>query len=156
VADELKQIAAHLTVMMGSAKPHIEGGDVTGYTIKTGALHRIIGLLAGAGHPVTVPAVRWCGAPCHGMGGAHECGDHRCTAEFCAAFGVPEAQTDWSKVPPDQWPSKCPKCGAGLSYTSYEPYCAYEDCRWNNAPAGVLGLDGQTFPQKTPPGEQPR
>lgn len=45
--------------------------------------------------------------------------------------------TLWTQVPHTKWPSKCPKCGSGLSYTSYEPYCAYEDCRWNNDPEGV-------------------
>lgn len=46
--------------------------------------------------------------------------------------GVQAAGADWSKVHPKDWPHKCPKCGSGLSFTSYEPYCAYEDCRWNN------------------------
>ncbi len=26
----------------------------------------------------------------------------------------------------------CPKCGERLSYTSYEGYCAYTNCLWNN------------------------
>lgn len=39
---------------------------------------------------------------------------------------------DWSKVPHTEWPKHCPRCGEGLSNTSYEPYCAYDDCGWNN------------------------
>lgn len=29
----------------------------------------------------------------------------------------------------------CPRCGRGLSYTSYEGYCIYADCHWNNEEA---------------------
>lgn len=42
--------------------------------------------------------------------------------------------TNWSKVPHTEWPTKCPQCGQALSNTSYEPYCADEECRWNNPP----------------------
>lgn len=67
-------------------------------------------------------------------------------ASMAAPSGTPAGApaTDWTKVPPDQWPTKCPKCGEGLSYTSYEPYCSYADCRWNNddaAPAGAPAVD---------------
>ena len=41
--------------------------------------------------------------------------------------------TNWRAIPPAQWPKTCPQCGAGLS-VSDEPYCAYEECRWNNPP----------------------
>lgn len=27
---------------------------------------------------------------------------------------------------------ECPRCLRGLSCTSYEQYCAYDDCLWNN------------------------
>jgi hypothetical protein len=66
----------------------------------------------------------------------------------------PAAATDWTKVPPDQWPKKCPKCGAGLSYTSYEPYCAYTDCLWNfdDKPARPLNAN-KSFALTFDPGE---
>lgn len=45
--------------------------------------------------------------------------------------------TVWTQIPHTKWPSKCPRCGSGLSNTSYEPYCAYDNCRWNNDGAPV-------------------
>lgn len=52
----LKKLQAELQIMMASAVPE---GDawVTGYQIKTGAIHRIVGLMSGAGFPVSLPAV---------------------------------------------------------------------------------------------------
>jgi hypothetical protein len=52
----LPQIASQLEIMLASATQHTDGEAVTGYTIKTGALHRIIGLLVGAGYRVIVPS----------------------------------------------------------------------------------------------------
>ena len=53
----LAGVAADLTVMLASATElHDARGNVTGYTIKNGALHRILGRMAGLGHPVVVPA----------------------------------------------------------------------------------------------------
>jgi len=52
----LKLIAEQLTIMMMSAHCYVDGdGVVTGYRIKTGAIHRTIGILAGAGHHVSIP-----------------------------------------------------------------------------------------------------
>jgi hypothetical protein len=56
LARTLKAIAHDVGIMLGSAQQHTDGEGVTGYTIKTGALHRIIGELQSAGYPVTVPA----------------------------------------------------------------------------------------------------
>ena len=28
--------------------------------------------------------------------------------------------------------TRCPCCGEALSYTSFEAYCGYADCLWNN------------------------
>jgi hypothetical protein len=59
VAEPLKQIAEHLTIMMMSAKCFVDHDDddaVIGYRIKTGAIHRVIGLLAGMGCPVSIPS----------------------------------------------------------------------------------------------------
>lgn len=57
--EALKQIAASLNVMLGSAVALVDGiGDVVGYQIKTGALHRILGHMASVDHPVTVPLCR--------------------------------------------------------------------------------------------------
>ncbi|MGF7131972.1 hypothetical protein P3T40_003455 [Paraburkholderia sp. EB58] len=55
----LKEIAQHLTVMMMSASCYVnpdDGDAVTGYRIKTGAIHRVIGFLAGLGYPVSIPS----------------------------------------------------------------------------------------------------
>jgi hypothetical protein len=92
--DLLKQIAAHLTVMMGSAVPDFDGGsdgEVMGYRIRTGALHKIIGLLAGAGHPVIVPipfGLR------HGQCCGHtaKCRDTRCP--YASREPAPKAGVD--------------------------------------------------------------
>ncbi|KVV12360.1 hypothetical protein WK77_05970 [Burkholderia ubonensis] len=56
-AGALGSIALQLERMLLSAECYV-GADqtVTGYRIKTGALHEILGILAGAGHPVEVPA----------------------------------------------------------------------------------------------------
>jgi hypothetical protein len=41
--------------MMASRTELVDGlGDVHGYQIKTGALHRILGHLSAAGHPVVI------------------------------------------------------------------------------------------------------
>jgi hypothetical protein len=56
LARTLKAIAHDVSIMLASAKQHSDGEAVTGYTIKTGALHRIIGELQCAGYPVSVPA----------------------------------------------------------------------------------------------------
>lgn len=53
----LAEVAHLLTVMFGSATARVdEGGDVLGYVVKTGALHRLVGLLQEHGHSVTIPA----------------------------------------------------------------------------------------------------
>ena len=54
-SDILREISAQLEVMLASAEQHHNGEFVTGYTVKTGALHRIIGLLVGNGFRVNVP-----------------------------------------------------------------------------------------------------
>lgn len=51
----LDEISEKLTIMLASAQVHSDGEEVTGYTIKTGALHSIIGILVGLGVPVEVP-----------------------------------------------------------------------------------------------------
>jgi hypothetical protein len=54
----LTQIADDVRIMLASSTELVDGlGNVTGYQIKTGALHRIIGRLVCAGHPVTIPAI---------------------------------------------------------------------------------------------------
>jgi len=58
MTDALRQIADHLRVMLASATELHDGpGNVTGYQIKTGALHRILGVMAGANCPVSVPSI---------------------------------------------------------------------------------------------------
>lgn len=56
----LKDIAASLSRMFTAARAHVRGADddeeVVGYTVRTGALHHIIGLLQGAGHTVIIPS----------------------------------------------------------------------------------------------------
>jgi hypothetical protein len=54
-SDLLRSIAADLEIMLASATQHASEDCVTGYTVKTGALHRIIGTLVGNGFRVTVP-----------------------------------------------------------------------------------------------------
>lgn len=57
-AEALKEIAERLTIMFASAKCYTNPADddvVTGYKIKTGSIHRIIGILAGMGYPVMIP-----------------------------------------------------------------------------------------------------
>lgn len=57
--EPLQQIAENLRTMLASATELHDGiGDVHGYQIKTGALHRILGILSAAGHPVPVPRMR--------------------------------------------------------------------------------------------------
>lgn len=52
----LEEVASLLRVLLASSTEIVDdGGDVVGYQIKTGALHRILGLLSAAGHPVTIP-----------------------------------------------------------------------------------------------------
>lgn len=56
--ETLAQIADDVRIMLASSTELVDGlGNVTGYQIKTGALHRIIGRLVCAGHPVTIPAI---------------------------------------------------------------------------------------------------
>ncbi|CAM3342959.1 hypothetical protein [Paracidovorax anthurii] len=40
----------------------------------------------------------------------------------------------------------CPRCGQRLSYTSYEGYCAYSDCRWNNDEATESTPPAESLP----------
>jgi hypothetical protein len=55
----LQQMASHLSAMLGSAIALVDGvGNVVGYQIKTGALHRVLGCMAGLSHPVVVPLCR--------------------------------------------------------------------------------------------------
>lgn len=55
--DALRQIGENLRVMLASSTELVDGaGNVAGYQIKTGALHRILGVLSAAGHPVHIPA----------------------------------------------------------------------------------------------------
>ena len=55
--EALPKIASEVRIMLGSATELFDGiGDIVGYQIKTGALHRILGLLSGAGHPVAIAA----------------------------------------------------------------------------------------------------
>lgn len=55
--ETLKEISDQLTIMMMSAKCYVDSEDtVTGYRIKTGAIHRVIGILAGAGCSVLIPS----------------------------------------------------------------------------------------------------
>jgi len=57
--ETLAHIAQSLSVMLGSAVALVDGmGNVVGYQIKTGALHRVLGYMAGLDHPVTVPLCR--------------------------------------------------------------------------------------------------
>lgn len=53
-----KQIAGLLSSMFASAVQHVRGQDeeVTGYTVKTGALHKIVGILQGLGCTVIIPS----------------------------------------------------------------------------------------------------
>lgn len=57
-ADQLNEIASLLTRMFASAIAHVRGNDdeVHAYTVKTGSLHKIVGILQGAGHSVIIPA----------------------------------------------------------------------------------------------------
>lgn len=53
--DTVREISQAIASMMVSRTEIVDGlGDVHGYKIKTGALHRIIGLLSAAGHPVPI------------------------------------------------------------------------------------------------------
>ena len=80
LAAPLQQIRDHLNVMLASAIPNFDGGndgDVMGYHIRTGALHKIIGLLSGIGLPVNVPnPYQWRSGKCCGHSG--RCRDVRC------------------------------------------------------------------------------
>lgn len=53
---EAQALQRELQIMLASAQQHSDGEVITGYTIKTGALHRIVGMMAGAGFPVSIPA----------------------------------------------------------------------------------------------------
>ena len=53
----LMEISGDLQIMMGSAvELHDSKGDVAGYQVMTGALHRIFGHLSAAGVPVSIPS----------------------------------------------------------------------------------------------------
>lgn len=54
-SDILRSIAGDLEIMLTSATQHVSEECVTGYTIKTGALHRIVGTLVGNGFRVSIP-----------------------------------------------------------------------------------------------------
>lgn len=60
---DLEQLRSHLETMLGSAEVYVDEADtITGYKIKTGALHRIIGFFAGRGGkglpiPANLPVV---------------------------------------------------------------------------------------------------
>ena len=60
VADQqLAEISKLLTIMFMSAQCSVDPSDddaVIQYHVKTGSLHRIVGLLACAGHPVSIPS----------------------------------------------------------------------------------------------------
>ena len=63
----VEKIRDELTVLMASATPILAEDDlIAGYQIKTGSLHRILGHLAGAGLPCTIPS----GAPSLRLGSA--------------------------------------------------------------------------------------
>jgi hypothetical protein len=58
-SNPLTEISRLLTVMFMSASCSTDSTDdevVIQYHVKTGALHRIVGLLACAGHPVSIPS----------------------------------------------------------------------------------------------------
>lgn len=53
----LKEIAERLTIMMMSAQCYVdEENTVIGYKIKTGSIHRIVGMMEGAGYTVMMPS----------------------------------------------------------------------------------------------------
>jgi hypothetical protein len=57
--NQLAEISKLLTVMFMSASCSTDASDddvVVQYHVKTGSLHRIVGLLAGAGYPVRIPS----------------------------------------------------------------------------------------------------
>ena len=55
--EPLRRIQKELQIMMASAVA--EGGEwVEGYRIKTGALHRLIGMMQEFGYPVSMPALQ--------------------------------------------------------------------------------------------------
>lgn len=57
--NQLAEISKLLTVMFMSAScstDPTDGDVVIQYHVKTGSLHRIVGLLACAGHPVSIPS----------------------------------------------------------------------------------------------------
>ena len=53
-ATALQAIKHNLQIMLASAKP-AGGESITGYYIQTGALHRILGVMASAGYAVSIP-----------------------------------------------------------------------------------------------------
>jgi hypothetical protein len=55
VSEVMTQIQAKLKIMLASATALDDGDCVTGYQIKNGALHAILGIMAGAGYSVTIP-----------------------------------------------------------------------------------------------------
>ncbi len=53
-----QQVKELLTVMVSSAKVHFTDGIITGYQVKTGALHKLVGLLDIA-MPINLPEIGW-------------------------------------------------------------------------------------------------
>lgn len=53
--DLMDQLSANLSMMFSTATEHDNGEYVTGYTIKTGAIHRVLGLMSAAGYHVMLP-----------------------------------------------------------------------------------------------------
>jgi hypothetical protein len=52
----LRDVSTQLSRMFSGCREHVQGDAVVGYTVRTGALHTIVGLLGGAGYPVAIPA----------------------------------------------------------------------------------------------------
>jgi hypothetical protein len=95
VYNPLADIARELQVMLGSATEHNDGEWVTGYTIKTGALHKIIGFMQAAGYAISIPVgtastsepapqavKRDCTTCKHEETGGHQPPCNRCTIGF--------------------------------------------------------------------------
>jgi hypothetical protein len=124
----LSTIRDHLDVMLASATQHVDGDVVTGYTIKTGALHKILGVMAGAGYAVSIPVAVARAALSQERPNAsvarqwqHDETGRMCELDHCPgprwfevpsnlterAGEVPQAPTPSPSVP-DGW---CPICG---------------------------------------------
>jgi hypothetical protein len=55
LTDALAKIQGKLKIMLASATALDDGDCITGYQIKNGALHQILGVMAGVGYGVTIP-----------------------------------------------------------------------------------------------------